>query len=104
MYAYLTIPLAALLLTPVVLRRGAIAAEWRRGPGAVFGVALLMTSGYVLILLALRIAPVSYVAPARELGIVFGALLGSVLLREGHLPQRATGSALIVAGVLLLTG
>lgn len=103
-YAYLTIPLAALLLTPVVLRRDAIAAEWRRGPGAVFGVALLMTSGYVLVLLALRIAPVSYVAPARELGIVFGALLGSVLLREGHLPQRVTGSALIVAGVLLLTG
>lgn len=58
----------------------------------------------MLVFLALRIAPVSYVAPARELGIVFGALLGSVLLREAHLPQRVTASALIVAGVLLLTG
>jgi drug/metabolite transporter (DMT)-like permease len=103
-YAYLTVPLAALLLTPAVLRRGGVAAEWRRGPGAVVAVAVLMTAGYLLVLLAFRQAPVSYVAPARELGIVFGALLGSAWLGEGHVRPRAVGSGLIVGGVLLLTG
>jgi len=35
-----------------------------------------MTGSYLLVLQALRLAAVSYVAPARELGIVFGTLLG----------------------------
>ena len=58
--------------------------------------------GYFLILLAVRIAPVSYVAPARELSIVFGTLLGVTVLRERHPAPRLTGAALILAGVLLL--
>ena len=33
-----------------------------------------MTGGYLLVLLALRLAPVSYVAPARELSIVIGTV------------------------------
>lgn len=102
-YAYLTIPVAALLLTPVVVgRRRALLGEWRANGGVVPVVALLMTSGYVLVLLALRVTPVSYVAAARELGIVFGAVLGAALLGERHLAPRTVGAALIVAGVLLL--
>ncbi len=103
LYAYLTIPVAALLLTPAAARRpGAIAAEWRANRLAIPAVALLMTSGYVLVLFALRLAPVSYVAPARELGIVFGTLLGVVTLGEPNRPQRLTGASLIVVGVILL--
>jgi drug/metabolite transporter (DMT)-like permease len=61
-----------------------------------------MTGGYVLILLALRIAPVSYVAPARELSIVLGTLLGVTVLGERHPVPRLAGATLILAGVLLL--
>ena len=48
-------------------------------------------TGAILILLAVRIAPVSYVAPARELSIVFGTLLGVTVLRERHPAPRPTG-------------
>lgn len=103
-YAYLTIPVAALLLTPLALRRPAVAAaEWRAGRLAIPAVAVLMTAGYLLVLLALGFTQVSYVAPARELGIVFGAALGAIVLREGFVRQRVTGAAIIVLGVILIT-
>ena len=102
-YAYFTIPVAALLLTPAVLRRPAsVTAECRASGWAVPIVALLMTSGYLLVLVALQSTQVSYVAPARELGIVFGTILGSVVLREGAAPQRLAGASIIVLGVTLL--
>ena len=66
-------------------------------------VGVLMTGGYLLVLLALRLAPVSYVAPARELSIVVGTVLGLVQLREPAPGPRLTGAGLIVVGVLLLT-
>lgn len=103
-YAYFTIPVAALLLTPAVLRRpGRALAECRGSGWRIPVVALLMTSGYLLILVALRSTQVSYVAPARELGIVFGTILGSAVLREGAAPQRVAGSVVIVLGVALLS-
>jgi drug/metabolite transporter (DMT)-like permease len=104
LYAYLTIPVAALLLTPVVARQPArLVEESRAGWRAIVSVAVLMTGGYLLVLFALRLAPVSYVAPARELSIVVGTLLGLVALREPHGAPRLAGAGLIVAGVLLLT-
>jgi drug/metabolite transporter (DMT)-like permease len=103
-YVYFTIPGAALLLTPVALRRPARArAGWLVKNWRVPAVALLMTSGYLLVLLALQSTQVSRVAPARELGIVFGAILGSVILREGAAPQRIAGASVIVLGVALLS-
>jgi drug/metabolite transporter (DMT)-like permease len=103
LYAYLTIPVAALLLTPVVARRPATLTEARRtGRGAILAVGALMTGGYLLVLLALRLAPVSYVAPARELSIVIGTGLGLVALREPNPAPRLAGAGLIVLGVCLL--
>jgi drug/metabolite transporter (DMT)-like permease len=103
-YAWATIPLAALLLTPWVWRRpAACLAEWRTARVRILAVAVLMTGGYTLVLLALRLAPVSYVAPARELSIVFGTLLGITVLGEPRPGPRLVGAALIVTGVLLLS-
>jgi len=42
------------------------------------------------------------VAPAREVAIVFGAILGALVLREAHARQRVLGAILIVIGVALL--
>ena len=104
LYAYLTIPVAALLLAPVLARRPEAWRAERRGSGrAIVVVAILMTGGYLLVLHALRLAPVSYVAPARELSVVIGTVLGLVLLREPHPAPRLGGALLIVAGVVLLT-
>lgn len=102
LYAYATIPGAALLLSPLVGARASAAAEWRAGGWRIAAVAFLMTAGYLLVLFALRIDQVSYVAPARELGIVWGALAGSTVLKEGRLTQRVAGALVIVLGVALI--
>lgn len=101
-YAYLTIPVAALLLTPLALRRPGWRDEWRHNRGAIVGVAVLMTGSYLLVLHALQLAAVSYVAPARELGIIFGTLLGVFVLGERQGTQRLVGAALILLGVVLI--
>ena len=93
----------ALLLAPVALRRRAelrvLRAQHAR---AVCAIAILSPAAYVLVLFALRIAPVSYVAPAREVSILVGALIGTRLLAEGHTRRRVAGAVAIVGGVLAL--
>jgi uncharacterized membrane protein len=56
----------------------------------------------VLVLAALTLAPVSYVAPAREISILFGAILGLHLLKERDAPRRLAGAGAIVAGIFAL--
>ena len=53
-------------------------------------------------LTALVVSPVSYVAPAREIGILIGAVMGARLLAEGHLARRAIGATAMVAGIVAL--
>ena len=68
-------------------------------------VSVLGPLGYILVLFAMRIAPVSHVAPAREVSMLFAALLGGRLLGEGERGTRIAGAACIAAGVVgLATG
>ena len=102
-YVWATVPVAALLLAPWAWRApGAGAGEWRAAGFRIPLVAIMMTGGYLLVLFTMRMAPVSYVAPARELSIVFGTCLGILVLRERHPAPRLAGALLILAGVLLL--
>src|SRR3972149_10696501 len=57
---------------------------------------LLMFIAYGLILLALTFSKVSYIAPAREVGIVVGVLFGALILREPLARGRIFGSCLIM--------
>ena len=66
-------------------------------------VSVLGPLGYILVLYAMQLAPVSLVAPARELSTLVGTLLGVVLLKERVTPARLLGVACIVAGVVSLT-
>lgn len=96
----------AAILAPVVLpsaeRRRAVVDVLREQRRAVLAIALLSPGAYILVLAALTIAPVSYVAPAREMSILFGALLGLRLLGESDAPRRLAGATAIVAGVAAL--
>jgi uncharacterized membrane protein len=56
----------------------------------------------VLVLTALVFAPVSHVAPAREIGILIGTLMGGRLLAERGLRRRLLASGLKVAGIVAL--
>jgi drug/metabolite transporter (DMT)-like permease len=63
-------------------------------------VSLLGPLGYILVLYAMRVAPISHVAPARELATLIGTYFGARLLREHAPPARIFGAICIVAGVV----
>ena len=47
-------------------------------------------------------APVALVAALRETSVIFAALVGAWLLKEGHLGPRLAGAAVVMAGVITL--
>ena len=95
--------LRVLLLAPVALRdRAATARLWRAQWRGALVVALFSPVAYVLVLYAVQQAPLSHVAPAREVSMLFAALIGGRLLGEGNRVVRVAGALLIGAGVLLL--
>lgn len=66
---------------------------------AVVAVGVLSPLAYVLVLFAMRLAPVSLVAPARELSIVVGGLGAWLLLKEPNPLRRLAGAVIVLAGV-----
>jgi drug/metabolite transporter (DMT)-like permease len=90
-------------LAPAALRdRAALVAAWRRQWRHALVVATLGPLGYVLVLYAMKLAPLSHVAPARELSMLFAALLGGQLLGESDRVLRMLGACCIAAGVVTL--
>lgn len=93
----------ATLLTPYALRqRGEALRLWRAHRAAILGVAIMSPMAYILILTAMVFTPVSYVAPAREVSILIGVLLGAHLLSEGQLRARAGVALVMLVGIALL--
>lgn len=91
------------LLTPFAWRRrDEVAAEWRDKKHWAFAVAVLSPIAYVLVLTALTLAPVSYVAPAREVSIVIGAFLGAKYLKESDGRRRIWAASAMAAGIIAL--
>ena len=66
--------------------------------------AVLAPIGYVMVLYALTMAPMSLVSPTREVSMLFAALIGGRLLGEGDRWLRLAGAACIAGGVALLAG
>lgn len=94
----------AIITTVVALREDLsnVRSEWRTRAWSIVIAGILIQLAYLLVLAALETSQVSYIAPAREIGIVFGAILGVVFLGEGIGLWRVWSSLLIVAGVLVL--
>ena len=81
---------------------GGVADAWRRFRWHAAVVAAVSPLAYALVLYAVRLAPLSHVAPAREVSMLFAALLGGRLLGEADRGQRMLGAILMAAGVALL--
>jgi drug/metabolite transporter (DMT)-like permease len=73
-------------------------AQWRYA--AVVGI--FSPIAYVMVLYAAKIAPISHVAPAREVSMLFAALIGGQLLGETDRGMRILGACCIAAGVMAL--
>lgn len=92
-----------LILAPLALRRWPeVRGEWASNRAAVLAVASLSPLAYILVLTALAISPVSYVAPAREIGILLGVLVGARALTEADIGTRSIAAILMVGGVIAL--
>jgi drug/metabolite transporter (DMT)-like permease len=75
---------------------------WRRYKWHALVLGVVSPVAYVLVLYAVRVAPLSHVAPAREISMLFAALIGGRLLGEDERGQRLLGAALMAGGVALL--
>lgn len=75
--------------------RAAWASQWRHA----LVVATLGPLAYIMCLYALHWAPLSHVAPAREVSMLFAALLGGRLLGETDRGARLAGAVCIALGV-----
>ena len=93
-----------LLLSPYVFvkERSDLKKEWNINKIKILAVGFLDLFTYLLILFALQISKVSYVAAVREVSIVFSALIGIILLQEKNAPQKLLGAALISLGVVFI--
>src|SRR5207245_4676444 len=74
----------------------AFRAQWK----AAVVIAVLGPLSYVMVLYALRLGPLSHVAPAREVSMLFAALIGGQLLGAGHRAVRLLGAGFMVGGVV----
>lgn len=91
------------VLAPMALKDpAALMAEARTYRTPVLIVAVLGPLGYILVLYAMKHAPIGHVAPMRELGTLIGTYFGARLLKEQVTPLRLTGALLIVSGVVAL--
>ena len=92
-----------LFLVPTILRDVPTAAVlWQRQWKYAVLVGVISPVSYVLVLYAMQTAPLSHVAPAREVSMLFAALLGGHLLGEGDRKIRLLGAAFIACGVTAL--
>jgi drug/metabolite transporter (DMT)-like permease len=91
------------ILVPLVLpQRAGLWPLFRQQWKGALLVAAISPVSYVLVLYALQLAPLSHVAPAREVSMLFAALIGGHLLAEGDRLLRVLGATCIAAGVMAL--
>jgi drug/metabolite transporter (DMT)-like permease len=108
-YLYLFLVVAWLALSAQWLhpdRRSALRAELRVDRRKVLlsaaAVALLGGGAYALVLAALRLSPVSYVSPVRELSVVVGAWIGVRVLGEPGGRLRIVAALLVALGIMII--
>ena len=78
--------------------RSEFRANWR----SIVVFAVLSPLSYVLVLTATTLAPLSLVAPMREVSVVLVGLYGAIRYRESNPGLRLTAAVVVVAGVALI--
>jgi drug/metabolite transporter (DMT)-like permease len=93
---------AAILAPVALMRRAGVRDIWRRYRREVLLVGALSPMPYILVLTALVFTPVSYVAPAREISILAGTIMGARVLAEGDARRRIAAAGAMVVGLAAL--
>lgn len=110
-YYWLGIVLRTLMLTPYALEHHSELSLGARIRALTWGapyrrtivwVGVLSPLAYWFALLAAQRAPVSFVAPLREISMLFAMLLGAYFLKEKQPVSRIIGACAMVVGILFL--
>src|SRR5690349_18421590 len=93
-----------LLVLAIVLRPQTVFSHLRRywWRGMIGGV--VANTGYGIAIYALVLGPMAHVAALRETSVLFGALMGTMLLGEPFGVRRVVAAAVIVSGLVMMNG
>ena len=95
---------SAILLLPFVLpQKVELKREIKQHKWHIIAIALLSPAAYILVLEALKYAPLTVVAPARETSILLGVFMGSKVFNEEDGKRRLIASVLILGGIIALS-
>ncbi len=93
----------AVLLAPAALaNREEVRREWTLHRKQAIAIGFLIPFSYILVLTALVFSPVSTIAPAREISILIGAVMGAKVLAEGDAERRLLAATMMVLGLVAL--
>jgi drug/metabolite transporter (DMT)-like permease len=104
-FTYLLVVCMFLLMSLNLTRpryRGRILAEWHHSRKLILLSGPVMMGSFLTFRYALKLAPVSYAVPARQVSILVGVLIGTFLLGEECGKIRSIAALLILAGVALI--
>ena len=100
---YAAFPAMIVGLAPSAWRdRAGMRVVWRSYRIQLWVAAVLAPLAYILVLTALAFSSVAAIAPAREVSVLFGVILGGKLLGEGSLARRLAAAAAVVAGIIAI--
>lgn len=94
---------AALLFPFVLPQTEELKREIKTHKWIILAIAILSPAAYILVLEALKYAPLTVVAPARETSILLGVFMGSKVLNEEDGKRRLIASVLILGGIIALS-
>ncbi|MHB8708661.1 MAG: EamA family transporter [Desulfuromonadales bacterium] len=82
--------------------RGRVLAEWQHSRGLILLSGPVMMGSFITFRYGLKLAPVSYAVPARQVSLLVGVLIGVLFLGEECGKIRFTAALLILVGVALI--
>jgi len=86
----------------LLTRPRAFATHVRRHPGLGVMAGLMSVVGFVAYLIAAKSLPLGPTTALRETSVIFGAILGTLVLKEGFGLRRISAATLVVLGIALL--
>jgi len=95
---------SAILLFPFMAgQKTELNREIKSHKWTILAIGFLSPAAYILVLEALKYAPLTVVAPARETSILLGVFMGSKVFDEKDGKRRLIASALILCGIVVLS-
>jgi drug/metabolite transporter (DMT)-like permease len=86
----------------LLARRADLLAYARRHGSVGLFAGAVSVLGFLAYLVAARSLPLGPVSALRETSVIFGAVLGTIVLREGFGPRRIAAAVLVTVGIVLL--